>query len=78
MATLWESRVLVTYNDNNTETIAEIRNLSAKLIDLLETHKNIRTDNWQAMMSWEVARLYANAMTEIEWACMWSIKAVCK
>ena len=71
--TLWGQRVLVTYNDNNTNSIVNIRNLSAQLIDLLEEHKNKREN-----INWEIIRVYANAMTEIEWACMWAIKAICK
>ncbi len=73
--TLWQSRVWVIYkNDENTIlNIEKIRKLSAELIDLLDTHKGTRVE-----MGWEIARVYANAQTEIEWACMWAIKAVTK
>jgi len=71
--TLWEKRVLVQYNDKNKEKIEKIRFLCAEIINFLENDKNSRNE-----MGWEIARLYANAMTEIEWACMWSIKAICK
>jgi len=78
--TFWESRVLVTYNQEpaHLADIAKIRELSAELIDFLDAHKNKRTDNGAIMLSWETSRVYANAMTEIEWACMWAIKAICK
>lgn len=74
--TLWESRVLVTYNQDTVHLIqiAEIRKISASLIDFLEAHKKNRT----VTMGWEEARVYAHAMTVIEDACMWSIKAICK
>lgn len=71
--TLWESRVLVKYNDKNNDKIERIRFLCAELIDFLEEDKQSRNE-----MDWEIARLYANAMTEIEWSCMWAIKAICK
>lgn len=74
--TLGESRVLVTYNQDpkHLENIAKIRELSAELIDFLNQHKMTRP--WS--IDGEVARVYATAMTEIEWACMWAIKAICK
>ena len=71
--TLWQSRVFVLSNDDNQDTISEIRNISASLTDLLQAHKEARST-----MDWEIARLYDNAMIEIEGACMWSIKAVTK
>lgn len=75
-ATLGESRVLVTYNQGTVPQIqiAEIRKISASLIDFLENHKRNRT----SAIGSEEARLYAHAMTEIEGACMWAIKAICK
>ena len=74
--TLGESRTLVTYDQGTVQKIqiAEIRKISASLIDFLEAHKQNRT----TAIGWEEARLYAHAMTEIEWACMWAIKAICK
>lgn len=74
--TLWQSRVLVTYSQDTIQQIqiAEIRKISASLIDFLEEHKKNRPNAIGA----EEARLYAHAMTEIEWACMWAIKAICK
>lgn len=78
--TIGESRVLVTYNQDpeHLANIAKIRQLSAELIDFLDAHKNKRTDNGAVVLSWETARVYATAMTEIEGACMWAIKAICK
>ena len=74
-ATLGQSRVLVPYSDDDIQAqqIQRIRELSAELIDLLDEDKTSRTE-----MDGEVARVYATAMTDIEVACMWSIKAICK
>lgn len=74
--TLWESRVLVTYNQDpaHLAKIAKIRSLSAELIDFLNEDKMSR----QPAVDGEQARVYATAMTEIEGACMWAIKAICK
>jgi len=74
--TLGESRVLVTYNQDpkHIENIAKIRAISAELIDFLNEHKMARI----VPVDWEQARVYATAMTEIEWSCMWAIKAICK
>lgn len=73
--TLGESRVLVQYKNDEVQNfnIVQIRKLSAELIDFIETHKQSRT-----AMDWEIARVYANAMTEVDGACMWAIKAICK
>lgn len=75
-STLGESRVVVAYSQDTIQQIqiAEIRKISASLIDFLEEHKKNRTTEiW-----WEEHRVYAHAMTIIEDACMWSIKAICK
>ena len=74
--TLGESRVLVTYNQDpvHLDNIAKIRELSAELINFLNEHKMARP----VPVDGEQARVYSNAMTEIEGACMWAIKAICK
>lgn len=74
--TLGESRVLVKYSENPEQAtrVQEIRTLSASLIDLLNEHKMARA----TPVDGEQARVYATAMTEIEGACMWAIKAICK
>ena len=75
--TLGESRVLVTYKNDETQQqtdISKIRKLSAELIDFINEHKMART----TPVGGEEARVYAHAMTVIEDACMWSIKAICK
>jgi len=74
--TLGESRVLVTYNQDpvHLENIAKIRNLSGELINFLNEHKMARS----APVDGEQARVYATAMTEVEGACMWAIKAIRK
>jgi len=73
--TFWEKRVNVVYkNDDNTlDSIWKIRTLSAELIDLLENDFKKHSE-----FNPEIKRVYANAQTEIEWACMWAIKAICK
>lgn len=75
-ATLGETRVLVSYNQDPQQlaNIAKIRELSAELIDFLNEHKMARP----VPVDGEQARVYATAMTEIEGACMWAIKAICK
>jgi hypothetical protein len=74
--TLGQSRVLVKYSEDLEQAtkIEEIRSISASLIDLLNEHKLARTEP----VDGEIARVYATAMTEIEGACMWAIKAICK
>ena len=73
--TLGEQRTMVRYSDNEQQKsdIQTIRNMSAELINFLESHKRNRIG-----IEWEEARVYAQAMTQIEDACMWSIKAICK
>lgn len=74
--TLGESRVLVRYSEDLEQAmkIQEIRTISASLIDLINEHKIARLEP----VDGEQARVYATAMTQIEDACMWSIKAICK
>lgn len=77
--TLGESRVLVRFRKNSEDLeqamkIQEIRTISASLIDLINEHKIARSEP----VDGEQARVYATAMTQIEDACMWSIKAICK
>ena len=74
--TLGESRVLVRYSEDLEQAmkIQEIRTISASLIDLINEHKIARSEP----VDGEQARVYATAMTQIEDACMWSIKAICK
>ena len=75
MNTFWEQRVNVIYRDDKVtlSNINKIRELSAELIDLLEDNFK-----WYTEFCPERKRVYANAQTEIEWACMWAIKAICK
>jgi len=74
--TLGESRALVRYSEDIDQVtkIQDIRTISASLIDLLNEHKIARSEP----VDGEQARVYATAMTQIEDACMWSIKAICK
>lgn len=72
---LWEQRVSVVYSDNpvQKDLIQDIRNSGSQWIDFLAKHKDERPD-----MDGEIARVYAHAMTVIEDAVMWSIKAITK
>ena len=71
--TFGDNRVNVIYKDDEAENIETIRNVCAGLIDFLKEHENARTTG-----SPEIGRLYSLAYTEIENACMWSIKAITK
>ena len=74
--TLWEKRVLVEYNhltEIDLDRIKTIREKCSELIDLLE--EDFKKHN---VFNPEIKRVYANAQTEIESSCMWSIKAICK
>jgi len=74
--TLWETRVLVENNnltDSDLDKIKIIRERCAELIDLLENDFKKHNE-----FNPEIKRVYANAQTEIENSCMWSIKAISK
>ncbi len=73
---LGNSRCFVNYSDDEQQKqlISEIRKRGAIWIDVLEGNKLSMT----SPLSSEQARLYALAMTTIEEAVMWSIKAICK
>lgn len=63
MATLGEQRVRTSFNPSADSTVDQIKQQTAKLIDLCETLKA------------KEPRLAALAQTEFEAACMWAVKA---
>jgi hypothetical protein len=69
MTTLGEYRVGISFNPGKNPMVDNIKRAAADLIDLIDV---IETDNS------EVKRLKALAMTQIEEAAMWGVKAVTK
>lgn len=69
MMTTGEYRVGITFNPGGHEMVNKIKRAAADLIDLVDT-----IDGSYA----EVARLKAIAMTHIEDAAMWAVKAATK
>jgi hypothetical protein len=70
--TLGEYRVGITFNPGGNENVNEIKRRAADLIDYIGDWKNAQNDNP------EIVRLVALAMTHIEDAAMWAVKAVTK
>ena len=71
MTTLGEYRVGITFNPGNNPIVDEIKRLAADLIDCFDEH----IDGEEGP---EIARLRALAMTHVEDAAMWAVKAVTK
>lgn len=69
--TLGEYRVGITFNPGNNRDVADIKRITATLIDLCGSIQD-QADNP------EVKRLLALAMTHYEDAAMWFVKAVTK
>jgi hypothetical protein len=69
--TLGEYRVGITFNPGNNPIVDEIKRQAADLIDCFN-------DNIDAEGGPEIARLRALAMTHVEDAAMWAVKAVTK
>ena len=70
--TLGEYRVGITFNPGGNEMVNKIKRAAADLIDLI--HDNIAEDANNP----EIGRLKALAMTHIEDAAMWGVKAETK
>lgn len=68
--TIGEYRVGITFNPSSNSHVNEIKRRAADLIDYL--------NDWNAGDNPEAARLVALAMTHIEDAAMWGVKAVTK
>lgn len=69
--TLGEYRVGVTFNPSGDPHVNEIKKLAAEFIDLCHHHNHPDDEP-------EIARLWALAITHIEDAAMWAVKAVTK
>lgn len=50
--TFGQKAVGLSFNPSGNEDVSRAKQLSAELIDLVETHKNKSTDNGSAMSSW--------------------------
>jgi hypothetical protein len=70
MTTLGEYRVGITFNPGGNPMVDDIKRMAAELIDYIDTI--------DAGSNSEVSRLKALAMTHIEDAAMWAVKAVTK
>lgn len=68
--TLGEYRVGITFNPGGNEMVNKIKRAAADLIDLVDSIADARPG--------ESARLKALAMTHIEDAAMWAVKAATK
>lgn len=69
--TLGEYRVGITFNPSKDPVVDDIKRAAADFIDLVDSFKT-------TLDSGEVERLKALAMTHIEDAAMWAVKAVTK
>lgn len=72
--TLGEKRVRVDFNVSNNSYLGEIKTLSAKLIDLIDS--SAANPDWDDETFSEWKRLKALAMTSIEEGSMWSVKSI--
>lgn len=82
MVTLGEYRVGIKFNPSNNSTVDKIKRAAADLIDLIE-EDIVSTIDWEAdrnehMWFNEVARLKSLALTRVEEAAMWAVKAATK
>ena len=71
--TLGEKRVRVEFNVNNDEYIHLLKQKSAELINLVDQAVNHPSWDDETLREW--LRLKALAMTSIEEAAMWAVKA---
>lgn len=69
--TLGEYRVGISFNPGGDKRVDEIKRAAADLIDLINAIEERAYEN-------EVARLKTLAMTDVETAAMWAVKAVTK
>jgi len=65
-----EYRVGISFNPGNNPLVDKLKRAAADLIDMI--------DNMPAVDDGEVARLKALAMTDVEGAAMWAVKAATK
>lgn len=69
--TLGEARVRINFNVTDNSVVNEVKLLSAQLINLISSIE----DGTNRKNSGEVIRLKALAMTAVEEAAMWAVKA---
>lgn len=69
--TLGEYRVGISFNPGGNPSVDAIKRAAADLIDLIDTHVGFGRHG-------EVERLRALALTHVEDAAMWGVKAVTK
>ena len=70
MSTLGQRRVKADFNPAKNDTVDQIKNKSAELIDLIDSMRNLPLTG-----TGEKQRLISIAQTEIETACMYAVKA---
>jgi hypothetical protein len=73
MTTTGEYRVGISFNPGGNEMVNKIKRSAADLIDLIET-----IPQPEPGQDYEVSRLKALALTHIEDAAMWAVKAATK
>ena len=74
-----EYRVGINFNPPADDTVGRIKSMAAALIDFIDGIPVLGAETEaQLVRSAEVARLKALAMTEIESAAMWAVKAATK
>ena len=73
-----EDRVRIKFNPSDNTLVSNIKQKSAELIDLCETHKRLTAVRGAIPLvndDHEVNRLWALAQTAYEDAAMWAVKA---
>jgi hypothetical protein len=73
--TLGEYRVGINFNPSANDEVTKIKNMAAALIDAVDSIEDSSTN---PIWGNEKKRLKALAMTHIEDAAMWAVKAVTK
>jgi DUF1009 family protein len=74
-----EYRVGINFNPSADDMVDRIKRTAANFIDLIDEIKSLGAETEeQLVLAGEVARLKALAMTEIESAAMWAVKAATK
>lgn len=80
--TLGEKRVRIDFNTTNSDIVHELKEKTARIINLLECLKNDevsktydKSEHELKNESGEKLRLLAIAQTAYEEACMWAVKA---
>lgn len=70
-----EYRVGINFNPSNDDTVGKIKRLAADFIDAID---NVFEVSMNPRQETEVRRLKALAMTHVEDAAMWAVKAATK